>query len=109
MLNTMPLGNNVLIEVTREYDGVSRSDENENLQQGKLLTWSIDRYHLTASAAVRVDDNFLVAKVEELKSMVGMSVRWEQYAEGGQTFVEDGKTYALVPWWRLISVYKEAQ
>lgn len=103
-LKTKPLNNNVLIEVQREYDGVSRADENENLQYGILLDYAVSDYHITASAGLEINSDFGDVIADALEKMVGQTVRWEQFAEGGQTFVEDGKTYALIPWWRLISV-----
>jgi hypothetical protein len=113
---TKPLNNNVLIEVVREDDGVSRTDENEVLREGIVIDFSIDQYHITASAAIRFDKDYIASKTEEAASLsgkklprdfqsylIGKKVRWEQYAEGGQTFEENGKTYAIIPWWRLIS------
>lgn len=104
---TIPLNNNVLIEVVRDYDSVSRMDDNEILQQGVLRDFSIGKYHLTASAAIEFTPEFCDGLKQKLTDMLGATVRWEQYAEGGQTFVEDGKTYALIPWWRLISYEPE--
>jgi hypothetical protein len=101
---TVPLMNNVLIEVQRDYDGVSRADENEVMQYGILQDYSVAAVHITASAALEFSIEFIEHKNYELKKSLGKSVRWEQYAEGGQTFEEDGKTYALIPWWRLISI-----
>jgi hypothetical protein len=103
---TLPLNNNVLIEVQRDYDGVSRTDETETMKYGRLLAYHIEPYHLTASAAIMFDQAYLAAKQNEFRDAIGKIVRWEEYAEGGQTFVEDGKTYALIPWWRLIG-YEE--
>lgn len=98
-----PLNNNVLIEVVKEYAEVSRTDDNEVLKQGILRDISVSNYHLTASAALEFDHAFQITQIEVMEPLVGKMVRWEQYAEGGQTFEEDGKTYALIPWWRLIS------
>jgi len=103
-LKTKPLNNNVLIEVMRDDDGVSRSDANESMKFGKLIAASVSSYHLTASAFGEIEQPFR----EFLQTVLtaGSVVRWEEYAEGGQTFQEDGKTYALIPWWRLISIEK---
>lgn len=101
-LKTKPLNNNVLIEVQREYDGVSRADENESMSYGIVRDWSINRYHITASAAIAFENDDFDMMLGNLADLNGKVVRWEEFAEGGQTFVEDGKTYALIPWWRLI-------
>lgn len=106
-MKTKPLNNNVLIEVVRDYNDVSRVDENEILQQGILRDVSVSPYHLTASAGVEFNLEWSTGTHSKLMSLVGKTVRWEQYAEGGQTFVEDGKTYALIPFWRLISYESE--
>lgn len=103
-MKTSPLGNNVLIEIEREYEGVSRADSDEGLSKGKVVAFSMAPYHLTASSAVRFHADDTEEMYGTLESLVGTTVRWEQFAEGGQTFTEDGKLYALVPWWRLISV-----
>jgi len=101
-MKTIPFNNNVLIEVMREDSAVSRADENESLQFGKVVSLSISPYHITASSFGEIDNTF----IENVKLMLkpGVIVRWEEFAEGGQTFKEDGKTYALVPWWRIISI-----
>jgi hypothetical protein len=96
-----PTNNNVLIEVEKEYSDVSRPDENENLQTGKVVAISVSHYHLTASSFGQIESSHLVKVKDQFKP--GTTVRWEQFAEGGQTFDEDGKVYAIVPWWRLIS------
>lgn len=99
---TKPLINNVLIEVMRDDDGVSRTDDTESMKYGRLIDAHVEAYHLTASAAVAFSEEYMLAKAKELGDMIGSIVRWEEFAEGGQTFKEDGKTYALIPFWRLI-------
>jgi hypothetical protein len=106
-LTTQPINNNVLIEVLRDDDGVSRSDANESLKYGRIIKASISSYHLTASSFGEIQNDFREFIGELLQP--GSIVRWEEFAEGGQTFVEDGKTYALIPWWRLISIDKETK
>lgn len=104
-LKTHPLGNNVLIEVIREDDIVSRLDINESLQRGRVIEMSFSWFHITASSFGAIGN----AEGEKIKDKLrqGIVVRWEQYAEGGQTFEEEGKTYALIPWWRIISYEEE--
>lgn len=108
-LKTRPLNNNVLLEVQREYEGVSRSDENESIKSGILVSSSNVGWHLTASSAAEFDGATVSDIKVWLRSLVGKTVRWEEFAEGGQTFQENGKTYALVPWWRLISVTEPSE
>jgi len=101
---TAPLNNNVLVQVLRDNDEVSRSGENESMKYGILVAYSVSPYHITASAGIQFDEAFIGGKQEELRMSIGKVVRWEEFAEGGQTFTEDGKTYALIPFWRLIGV-----
>lgn len=103
-MKTKPLNNNVLLEITREYAGVSRPDGlDEASNVGILLDYSVSRYHLTASAALMFDEAFISQIQTTLEGLRGKTVRWEELAEAGQTFDEDGKEYAIIPWWRLIS------
>jgi len=102
-MKTRPLNNNVLIEVMRDDDGVSRTDESESMKYGRLVAVSVTGVHMTASSFGRFDRD---PAYEAWSSRIGSIVRWEEYAEGGQTFEEDGKTFALIPWWRLIG-YEE--
>ncbi len=105
-MNTHPFMNNCLIEVIREDDGVSRTDDNETRNRGKVISVAVSGVHLTASAAIEFDADKFVGIDTMVCTLVGKIVRWEEFAEGGQTFEENGKTYALIPWWRIIS-YEE--
>lgn len=102
---TVPMNNNVLIEVVRDHEGVSRVIEDGSLQKGRLVDFAISVYHITASSGLELDSMWTDELGRSMQELIDKSaiVRWEQYAEGGQTFVDNGKTYALVPWWRLIS------
>lgn len=106
-MNTKPFMNNCLIEVIREDDGVSRTDENETKNRGKLVDYRTMPVHLTASAGFDISEETRRIVHEVLNA--GMIVRWEEFAEGGQTFEENGKTYALIPWWRVISIEQETK
>lgn len=108
-MKTKPLNNNVLIEVLLEDDGVSRNDANEIMQYGKMIDYSVSSWHITASAGMTFSAKDVADIRADLELGLGKIVQWEQYAEGGQTFEEDGKTYALIPWWRLISVTEETK
>lgn len=100
---TKSLNNNVLIEVTKEYASVSRSDENETLKSGIVISYSLSPVHLTASSGLILDVQTITTLGHTLDDLIGKTVRWEEFAEGGQTFDEDGKTYASLPFWRLIT------
>lgn len=102
-----PLNNNVLVEIIREDDGVSRTDSSEILKRGRLIAASVSQYHLTASAGIMLNAEWVEGKLKDMQELVGKIVQWEEYAEGGQTFEENGKTYALIPWWRLIGFKEE--
>lgn len=109
-MQTRPLNNNVLIEVMTEHSGVSQASSDGSpvtMNFGKLIEVSVTDYHLTASAGLCLDSKWVTANYNDLRDMIGKIVRWEEFAEGGQTFEEDGKTYALIPWWRLISVKED--
>lgn len=99
-----PFMNNCLIEIIREDDGISRADENETKNKGTLLDFSIAPFHLTASSGYQITDNEFEKIGFRLTQSKGKMVRWEEFAEGGQTFEEDGKSYALIPWWRIIGI-----
>lgn len=105
-LKTKPLNNNVLIEVMLENSVVSRAEETDSLQFGKVIETAVSPFHITASSFGVITSQFAIDTINKLHA--GVIVRWEEFAEGGQTFKEDGKTYALVPWWRLIS-YEETK
>jgi hypothetical protein len=106
-MNTLPFMNNCLIQVIREDDGVSRLDDNESKNKGLLIDFAVSKYHITASAALKFDEEWREEWIVRLTTLKGSMVRWEEFAEGGQTFEEDGKTYALIPWWRIISYERE--
>lgn len=106
-MKTKPLLNNALIEVLRDDDGISRSNKNESMKYGRLIDVAVSGIHLTASSGMEFSDGMYVAASKLYKDLIGKIVRWEEYAEGGQTFEEDGKTYALIPWWRLIGFEEE--
>lgn len=100
-----PLNNNCLIEVIKEYENVSRFDENDPLKTegsnlGIIKAINITPRHLTVASAgkIELDDEQLA----EMKAMVGQTVRWEDLSETAK-FDQDDKQFVLVPWWRLTS------
>lgn len=102
-MKTKPFNNNVLVEIVRDDDGVSRTNEQETRNKGILIDHSVSCYSITASSAIVFTEEFVEAQKARLDKMIGKLVRWEEFAEGGQTFEEDGKSYALVAWWRILS------
>lgn len=106
-MKTKPLNNNVLIEVLRDDDGVARTDANESMKYGRVVATSTNGIHLTASSAMEFSPSMYTAVARHSEDLIGKIVRWEEFAEGGQTFEEDGNTYALIPFWRLISYEEE--
>ncbi len=100
-----PLNNNVLVEIVDPHQAVSRNDEGESRKKGRIIDYSVSKYHLTASAAIEFSDDFINAKKDELALLVKSSsyVYWEEFANEGQESKHGDKTYASVAWWRLIS------
>lgn len=109
-MNTKPLGNYVLVEITDPYGNIARDDGDSAHNVGIVRDWNVSRYHLTASAAIEFSNDFFDDVSASLQAMVGKTVRWEELAETGQMFDgDDGKKYALIAWWRLISYDEEIQ
>lgn len=98
-----PLNNNVLVEILDKHSKVSRSTTGESQKKGKIINFAISSYHLTASAAILLDDGFRTDLYNMLGESVdrGDTVYWEEFANEGQTFTHEGKSYAFVAWWRL--------
>jgi hypothetical protein len=98
-----PMYNNCLIEVIDEFDGVLGSSS-ENVQKGILRDFKLTKDHLTASTGYSL--NWSVEYETELKSLIGKTVYWQEYADAGSKFVVDGKDYVIVPFYRLIAKEK---
>ena len=97
-----PLFNNVLIEVIDEYEGIVRDTSNENVQKGKVISYQIMVDHLTASTGHTMNPNDVKEYSDQLKALTGKIVYWQEYADSGSKFEQDGKRYVLVPFYRLI-------
>lgn len=100
-MKTIPTNNNVLIEIINEYEGVARAGDSEIPNRGYLRDIAVSSYHLTASAGVQIDRK---AIFEYWSKYLDKVVRWEEYADSGQRFKQDGKEYALIPWWRITAI-----
>ena len=96
-----PLFNKCLIEVLSGSEKVYVGDAEQNVQKGILIDFQLMGDHLTTSTGYCMDDIEQYAEV--LSGLVGKVVYWEQYADSGTLLEQDGKKYALVPFYRLIA------
>ncbi len=97
-----PLFNKCLIQIDDEYADVIRPDDDAGVQKGTLIEATLMGDHLTTSTGYHIEG--LDQYGERLKDLVGKTVFWEQYGEAGNIIKQDGKQYALVPFYRLIAV-----
>lgn len=95
-----PLFGNCLIELVDDYAGVIRSDANERVQKGYLRDAFIMDEHLTTSTGHTI--THIDEWGSQINGLVGKLVYYQEYADSGAVFEQDGKKWALVPWWRLI-------
>jgi hypothetical protein len=98
-----PLNNNVLVEILDKHSKVSRSTTGESQKKGRLVSFIFGLYHLTASAAIELDQQANDSMRVQFTDLIakGANVYWEEFANEGQTFTHEGKSYAFVAWWRL--------
>lgn len=96
-----PLFNKCLIEIIDEYAGITRSNENEDVQKGILRKLQLMGDHLTTSTGYTIGDVKMYRGV--LEAMLDKVVFWEQYGEAGNIIEKDGKRFALIPFYRLIA------
>lgn len=94
-----PLNNHCLIEVLDEYAGIVRDKQNENVQKGVLRDFKLVKDHLTTSTGYFMDPGEYHTN---FTGMLGKTVYWQEYADAGSKFTVDGKSYVLVPFYRLI-------
>lgn len=100
-----PVNNQALIEIVNEYAAVSNSATDS--QVGIVRAVDVSKLHLTASTGFMISDNpmELQALQEVLQTWIGKTVRYQLYSDSdGGTFDIDGKTYTLIPWYRIIGV-----
>jgi co-chaperonin GroES (HSP10) len=99
-----PLNNHLLIEVIDENGGMQLAGQGEVSQQkGIILSYDYTPVHVTASSFGNLSEPG-DAEAGWLIDSIGKKVMWAQYADSGQTFSQDNKTYALVPWWRVVAI-----
>jgi co-chaperonin GroES (HSP10) len=103
-----PVNNHVLIEIIDKYGGVVRDRKDETRSKGKVLAYSYDQDHITASTGYQMSLS-LEKRKQHLDALKGQTVLFQQYADEGQTFDQDGKKYSLVYWWRIMGVYPEGE
>lgn len=96
-----PLFNNCLIELVDDYAGVLRSTADERVQKGYLHDGTmLIADHLTTSTGYHIEG--LLDYAKQLGKLKGKLVYYQEYADSGAVFEQDGKRWALVPWYRLI-------
>lgn len=100
-----PLNNHLLVEVTDPYEGLRQDTSSESLQEGIVRDYTLINTHITMSTGYTLPN--MSDFGEFLNSMIGKTVYWQEHADAGQKFVRDGKTYALIPFWRLIAFEDE--
>lgn len=95
-----PLNNSCLVEIIDDNEGLYAGNNDENVQKGVLLEGGLNRYHLTASTGFDLGGTEDISEL--MDHLQGKTVYWQEYADVGSKFEQDGKKYALVPWYRLI-------
>lgn len=99
-----PLNNHCKIEIMDDYAGIVRDKADEQTHKGVLRDFALSSQHLTTSTGHAIDLSFIDVMEGELNSWLGKVVYYGEYADTGQVIKEDGKQYAIVPWYRLIGV-----
>lgn len=98
---TKPLNDHVLVELdNKRYGNFTSSVNEEGHTIGTLIAVS-DKIHYLSSFSFVLEDSFKYPeKLEEIrqywKERIGKKVRFEERADKGMTFEEDGKKYATV-------------
>ena len=101
-----PLFNKCLIEVLSGSENVYVGDTEQNVQKGILINFQLMGDHLTTSTGYSMGG--IKQYADALNDLTGKVVYWEQYADSGSILEQEGKKYALVPFYRLIAS-EEAQ
>lgn len=109
---TRPINDVVVVELDdKKYGEFTSSVPEEGKQIGTLRAVSDKIHYLSSFSWVLEDSLRQQEKLEELRSYwaahVGKKVRWEQRADQGMTFEEDGKTYAAIKISKLIGLVGE--
>lgn len=96
-----PFGNYAKIEVTDEYKGLARNNASEIQHQGVLRDFALYEEHLTESGGHRMDKVTMDAYASVLQDLIGKTVMYQEHADSGRKFTEDGVDYVMVPWYRI--------
>lgn len=101
-----PFGNYAKIEVVDEFKGLVRNDPNEQKHMGILRDCTVSPFHLTESGGFRIDDVAPIAT--DLTALIGKVVYYQEHADSGRKFTEDGVDYVMIPWYRIYGYEGEA-
>lgn len=107
-MKTRPINDLVLVELDDKYGNFTSSVPQEGQQIGTLLEVS-DKIHYLSSFTFILEDSLQYPeKLEDIrqywKSQIGKKVRWEERADKGMTFEEDGKQLACIKITKIHSV-----
>lgn len=106
-----PKNDVVLVELdANKYGNFTSGVKEEGHNTGKLLAVS-DRIFFLSSFSYVLEESFSHPEaLEELRqywgARIGKKVRWEERADKGMTFEEDGKKYACIKITKLIAEVK---
>lgn len=112
MSHTQPINDTVLVELEQKQHGqfAAPIDPDKSVTTGKLLAVSDHIYFLSSFSYVLEDSFKYPERLEELRkqweSKIGKQVRWEERADKGTTFEEDGKRYACIKITKIIGEVK---
>lgn len=114
MGKTRPINDLVLVELDdKKYGNFTSSVPEDGKQIGTLREVSDKIHYLSSFSWVLEDSLRQQEKLEELRqywvSQIGKKVRWEERADKGMTFEEDGKQYAAIKISKLIGTVEESE
>ena len=98
----IPLFNKCLIKIIDDYENIVRPDTEEHLQKGTLMDFHLVEDHLTASTGYKIQNLEVYERI--LKDRIGKVVYYEKYADSGSVIEQEDGKYALVPFYRVITV-----
>jgi hypothetical protein len=96
-----PFGNYAKIEIIEEYAGIVRNDASEQQHKGILREFDLWPTHLTESGGFGIPHDEITVLSDDLTELIGQTVYYQEYADSGRKFEEDGKKYVMVPWYRI--------